>query len=390
MEKIKTCSKCLMPETAETLVFDKDKTCSVCNQIKFKKKINWNNRDKDFDNLLEKYRGAYEYDCLVPFSGGKDSTFTLWYLVKVKKLKVLAVRFNHNFLRDQVLHNTEKALKKLGVSIYEYKPRFNIVKEMMVESLKRRGDFCWHCHVGISAFPINTAIEKKIPLIIYGEPSSEYSSYYDYSEAEELNEEKFNKFVNLGINIEDMVGMINEKRDKDKQISLSELKPFIFPTKRELILNKIKACYLGNYLPWDVKKQVEIIKKELDWRGEVVEGIPERYNYEKIECIMQGTRDYIKFLKRGFGRTNHLASIDIRNGRLSRDEGADLVKIYDGKRPKSLELLLKILNISEDEFYDIVNKHVIEPHKIMPREDFKKSSTNIIPKDLDDWLDKFK
>ena len=118
-------------------------------------------RDKDFDNLLKKYKGKYEYDCLVPFSGGKDSTFTLWYLAKVKKLKVLAVRFNHNFLRDQVLENSEKALKKLGVSIFEYKPRFDIVKEMMAESLKRRGDFCWHCHVGISAFPINTAIEKR-------------------------------------------------------------------------------------------------------------------------------------------------------------------------------------------------------------------------------------
>ena len=80
---------------------------------------------------------------------------------------------------------------------------------------------------------------------------------------------------------------------------------------------------MGNYLPWDVKKQVEIIK-ELDWKGEIVEGIPEQYNYEKIECIMQGSRDYIKFLKRGFGRTNHLASIDIRNGRLNRKK----VKIY--------------------------------------------------------------
>ena len=52
---------------------------------------------------------------------------------KSKELKVLAVRFNHNFLRDQVLENSEKALK-LGVSIFEYKPRFDIVKEMMAET----------------------------------------------------------------------------------------------------------------------------------------------------------------------------------------------------------------------------------------------------------------
>ena len=390
MTEIKTCSKCLMPETSETLVYDRNSVCSVCNQIEFKKKIDWPEREKDFDNLLKNYKGFYEYDCLVPFSGGKDSTFALWYLVKVKKLKVLAVRFDHNFLRKQVLDNTEKVLKKLGVSIYQFKPSFEIVKEMMVESLKRRGDFCWHCHVGISAFPINTAIEKKVPLIIYGEPSSEYSSYYDYSEPEELDEEKFNKTINLGINVEVMLGMINEKRGKENKLSISQLKSFIFPTKRELIKNKIKACYLGNYLPWDVKKQVEIIKEELDWKGDVVEGIPENYNYEKIECIMQGTRDFIKYLKRGYGRTTHLASIDIRNDRIKRDVGKELVNLYDGKKPKSLNLFLKMLNLSESEFYEIVSKHVIEPHKIMSKDEFKRSSSNIVPGDLQEWFEKFK
>ena len=70
------------------------------------------------------------------------------------------------------------------------------------------------------------------------------------------------------------------------------------------------------FLPWDVKRQVKIIKEELGWKGDVVEGVPENYNYEKIECILQGTRDFIKYLKRGYGRTTHLASIDIRNDRL--------------------------------------------------------------------------
>ena len=78
----------------------------------------------------------------------------------------------------------------------------------MLESLKRRGDFCWHCHVGISAFPINTAIEKKIPLLFYGEPSSEYSSYYSYDTIEMLDVEKFNRISNLGINAEDMLEML--------------------------------------------------------------------------------------------------------------------------------------------------------------------------------------
>ena len=97
--------------------------------------------------------------------------------------------------------------------------------------------------------------------------------------------------------------------------------------------------------------------------GDKVEGVPEEYDYEKIECYMQGVRDYLKFLKRGIGRTNHLASIDIRNGRLTREEGLKLMKENDGKRPASLDLFLKYLDINEDEFNEIVKMHVVSPNK---------------------------
>ena len=158
---------------------------------------------------------------------------------------------------------------------------------------------------------------------------------------------------------------------------------------RTFKLNKIKAAYLGNYIPWDVKKQVSIIEKELDWKGDNVEGIPENYNYEKIECMMQGVRDYIKFLKRGFGRTAHLTSIDIRNGRMDRKKAEELCKIYDGKKPKSLSLFLKLINLSEDKFYDIVKEHIISPSKIWDKSQISKDTSNISPSDFDEWEKKF-
>ena len=146
---------------------------------------------------------------------GQRSTFALWYLVK-KSLRPLVLRFDHNFLRKNVLTNSERTISKLGVDFINFKPNFSIVKKMMVESLVRRGDFCWHCHVGISAYPMNSAIERKIPLLFYGEPSAEYSSFYKYEDIEELNVEKFNKAVNLGINAEDMLEMLKERYQKTK------------------------------------------------------------------------------------------------------------------------------------------------------------------------------
>ncbi len=379
---MKYCTNCVIPETAESHSFDEKDQCSVCNQIEIKKeKINWVERQENLNKLVTKYKGANTYDCIVPFSGGKDSVFALWHIVTILKLNPLVVRFDHTFLRDQVEENTKTVIKKLGVDFINYKPDFSIVKKLMFESLNRRGDFCWHCHVGIAAYPIRVAIEKKIPFILYGEPSAEYSSFYSYDDFEELDVEKFNKTINLGINAEDILGMINSRFPDDK-INISDLDPFIFPTQKKLRENKIKACYLGNYIPWDVRKQVDIIKKELDWKGAEVEGIPEAYDYEKIECYMQGVRDYIRYIKRGFGRTSHLVSIDIRNKRMTREEGVKLVKKYDGKRPKSLDYFLKIMNINEDQFYEIVLDHVVQPHKPESVKNLKLNRLNKSPEDF--------
>ena len=385
---MKFCKSCVVPETAETNKFGSNGSCSVCTQIESKKKINWIARKIELDELINKYKNQSSYDCIIPFSGGKDSVFALYYLVKNYNIKPLVVRFDHQFLRSKVIQNTEKVISKLGVDFINVKTNFEVIKKTMMESLIRRGDFCWHCHVGITALPIRMAIEKKISLIFYGEPSAEYASFYSYKDKEELNVEKFNKVVNLGINAEDMYQMVKE-RHPNSNIKLEDLKPYIFPTQRELKINNINALYLGNYIPWNVRDQVKIIKDELGWEGDEVEGIPPAYDYEKIECMMQGVRDYIKFLKRGFGRTSHLVSIDIRNKKLSREEGMNLTNMYDGKKPKSLSIFLKLINMNEKEFYDIVKKHVVEPHKIQSYDDFLKSDSNMKTKDFDEWNKKF-
>jgi hypothetical protein len=193
--------------------------------------------------------------------------------------------------------------------------------------------------------------------------------------------------VNLGINAEDIVGMINERFPNEK-VDQRDVEPWIFPEQRTLNIKKIKATYLGNYIPWDVRKQVAIIKRELEWEGDEVEGIPEQYDYEKIECIMQGLRDYTKFLKRGFGRTSHLTSIDIRNNRMDRETAVELVKNYDGYRPHALDYFLKITVMTENEYYKIVFEHVVGPHRPESVDVLKSKKTNKKPKDFDKFFEK--
>jgi len=123
---------------------------------------------------------------------------------------------------------------------------------------------------------------------------------------------------------------------------------------------------LGSYFPWDVKNQVEIIKKELGWEEDLNAGIPPEYGYEKVECQMQGIRDYIKFIKRGSGRTAHLSAIDIRNKRIGQNLAKKNIDEYDGKKPKSLDIFLNNIGLKEEEFNKIAKSHSVFPADINP------------------------
>lgn len=360
---MKRCIRCGLPETYETLEFNVRGECNICTQKVFKdESIDWPARKSMLSQMIEEYRGKHDYDCIVPFSGGKDSTFTLWYLVKNFGIKPLVVQFNHGFMRDGLKANNERTFKKLGVDVLSFTPNWTLVKRLMLEALIRKGDFCWHCHTGIFAYPMHVALQQRVPLVLWGEPSSEYTAYYDYreNEIEEVDETRFNRFVNLGITAEDMKGMI----EADFNLDARDLKPFTYPPIRELKRLRYRSVCLGSFIPWDVKRQVEIISRELGWKGDAVEGMPwEVYPYEKIECYMQGVRDYIKYLKRGYGRVTQMTALDVRNGRMSRTEADVLIEQYEGKKPPSLAIFLDYMELSEQQFNEIVAKTVVPPNQ---------------------------
>jgi len=179
---------------------------------------------------------------------------------------------------------------------------------------------------------------------------------YNYDEDEEVDERRFNRFVNLGITAEDMLGML------DGDVTMRDLEPFAYPPVAELRKLHVRSVCLGSYMPWDVKRQYEVIARELGWKGSPVEGVPPGYEYEKVECSMQGVRDYLKFIKRGFSRATHLTSIDIRNQRMSRGEARALIEAHEGQRPASLDLFLEYVGITEDEFNQIAGSHQVSPY----------------------------
>ncbi|RJG23854.1 N-acetyl sugar amidotransferase [Massilia cavernae] len=358
---MKRCTKCLTKETVDTITYDEFGVCSVCRQVEFKKeKIDWVARGEELQQIIARHKGVGIYDCVVPYSGGKDSVFQLWYIVKELKLKPLVVRYNHWGYRPLVDENNTKVFKQLGVDVVELTTSFHVVRELMLESLKRRGDFCWHCHTGIYAGVMHIALRFETPLIFWGESTAEYHSWYTFEEMEVVDEKRFNRLMNQGMTADDMYEFLQGRVDR------RDLWMFDYPKRKDLIKLKVESICLGNYIEWNTKKQVELIKSELGWKGQPVEGVPPAYDYEKIECTFQGMRDFAKFVKRGYGRTNHLATIDIRNGELSREDALALEAEYDGKRPASIDWFLNILQISEAEFYEILQKHQVHPWNFDP------------------------
>jgi len=360
---IKRCTRCLMVETNETMTFDEHGVCNICQS--FADRDGWNPvaREDEFREIIEQYRGKFMYDAVVPFSGGKDSAWVAYVLARKYKLKLLLATYDSNFRRPGHLQNIDRLVRALNVDHVTFRSRQDIIIKTMLEANKRKGDFCWFCHTGVCAFPMKAAMQYKTPLIVWGEPNSEYAVYTRYQASPrrlgaepEGNERAFNRMMNLGINAEDMVGYLEGVDPRD-------LEPYRFPRYEELQELRdmgLRNVCLGDYQPWDPIRQIATLQAEIGWETAEVEGLHPMYAGEKVECFLQGARDYLRFIKRGYSRTNQRANAEIRRGVLTRDEGLEQEK-YDKRKPASLPLVLNYMGLSEEEFHAIAASHSIAP-----------------------------
>ena len=163
----------------------------------------------------------------------------------------MVVRFDHGFYRPNLEENVKKVSRNLGVDILNFTPNWKVVQKLMLQSLLEKGDFCWHCHTGIFSYPMWIAIEKKIPLIFWGEPSAEYTAYYGYDEKENVDETRFNRYINLGINADDMFLKLRGNVD------IRDLKPYSYPPIKLLKELKYNSVCLGSFYKMGCKKTVE-------------------------------------------------------------------------------------------------------------------------------------
>lgn len=338
------CKRCCMPETNEGIKFDEMGICQACQSAEQKIHINWQEREKILRQIFEKYRNKSgdNYDCIIGISGGKDSTFQLYVLTQVYDLNPLTVTFNHTWYNETGQKNIQNAIEKFNVDHLMFTPRKKLVNKLAKKSLPAIGDVCWHCHAGIAAFVVNTAIRYKIPLIVWGESTAHASGRTTHYQPVKFDQDYFLS-VSTKVPAEKMIG---------ENITKKELFPFMSPTKGEYEKAGLVGIFLSDYIFWDDERQTEFVRDYWGWQEHDAEGTYK--SYKSSGCDMVGLHDYTKFVKRGFGRATDHASQDVRAGLLTREEGFELAKKYDPKRPEILDYYLKITGYTEDEFYRIL------------------------------------
>ena len=264
------CTKCVTPETQEGILFDENGICHTCKHIDVKKyNIDWKERRKLLDELVSQYVGKGTYDCIVPFSGGKDSTYQLYFVIKELGLKPLVVRYNHWGFRPHIEENNRRTFKILGCDVIQLSANWHTVRELMRKGIELRGDFCWHCHTGVYGYVMQIAVKMGIPLLLWGEAPWEYNSVQNPEQIAELEAKYFHHFIGLGLTGDEIL-----TREKSGMLTERDIHPFLFPSCEELAQVGVRGVYLGNYIPWDTRRHADIIKKELGWVGALVEGIP--------------------------------------------------------------------------------------------------------------------
>lgn len=337
-DKLQYCTRCCLPETMEGITFDELGVCTPCRSSEEKMHINWKDKESELAEILNKFRNKNYYDCLLPISGGKDSTFQAYVLDKVYKVNSLAVTHGTNWMSLTGRYNLENCINKFNLDHLFFLPNRNTINKVAKKSAELIGDACWHCHIGTQTFPMQTAVKWRIPLMIYGESIAERDGRGSYKKILKPKEKYY-----YGLNVSAKIEPI---KYVDKSINYSEVQIWNYPSKQEMIESNIIYLHLGDYIFWDEQKQTEFIINQFSWK--INNRVENTYKgYKSNECIMAGVHDYLNFIKRGVGRATLHASDDVRRGLVKRDEAINLIKNYDPQRPHALDYFLKITELKE-------------------------------------------
>jgi len=356
MKSVRYCKQCLFPETKPDLYFDEDGVCDACRSSQRKhgieNAIDWDARAKQFDDICveAKSRAKGVYDCLVPVSGGKDSTWQVYAMKKIHGMNPLAVTFDQFDQTPTGIHNLE-VLRSIGVDHVHFTLNPKVVKPLLRKGFEIVGDHYWVNHVGIYTVPFHFAVNFGIPLVVFGEnPQFEYGGP-ELSRDNLVMDRRWRQEFGLmrGLREEDMV---------DSEITMQDLGMLCYPSDDKMHEAGVLGTFYGFFHKWDAGVHTELVKT-LGWRPLPEAPAGSWVDYENCDMKFIDIRERVKFLKFGYGRATDQLNIELRHGRINRSEALDIAKAIDGQvKEENIQEFCDFLEITRDEYEDIMDSFV--------------------------------
>ena len=368
-EEVKFCSKCVISNQRPRSVVefhnidnikkgmnidDKNIVCDACKYNETKNKINWKKREQDLIKLLDKYRKPSGYDCVVPGSGGKDSAYTAHILKYKYNMNPLTVTWAPHMYTEIGWKNFDNWTKIGGFDNILFTPNGKVHKLLTELAFKNLLHPFQPFIIGQKIIGPLIALKFNIPLIFYGENQAEYGNAIEENSSPKMDEKFFSlkessEIILGGLKLSDIL--------KDFKFKLNDFEPYMPPSFSDLKEKKIIQSFLGYYLKWDPQECYYYASKNTGFKPNTERTEGSYSKYSSIDDKIDPFHYYTTYIKFGLGRASYDAAQEIRNEKITRDEGINLVRKYDDEFPiKYFNEFLNYIDTSEKEFNFIIDR----------------------------------
>jgi N-acetyl sugar amidotransferase len=321
---VKWCANCVLPDTRPNLRIGPDGVCNACRNHRTRSGIDWAAREAALREVVARAKArTRRYDCLVPVSGGKDST---WQVVKCLEfgLTPLAVTWKTP-ARTPIGQRNLDNLVSLGVDHIDYQVNPRVEARFMLKAFECFGSTAIPMHLALFNIPLTIAVRLQVPLVVWGENSAfEYGAADDASTGFRLDGAWLRDHgVTNGTTAKDWVG---------EGLTERQLSAYFGPDADELEAQGVKAVFLGYYLPWDAETSRAIAVAN-GFRYEQGGARTGYYDFADIDDDFISLHHWMKWYKFGFTRLFDNLSLEIRNGRLSREQALEMIRARGDETP---------------------------------------------------------
>jgi N-acetyl sugar amidotransferase len=347
--EVKFCKKCTISNQRPRISFDENGICSACNFAEFKRsQIDWKAREAELFALCDKHRKRNgEYDVIVPCSGGKDGSFVAHQLKYKYGMNPLAVTWAP-LKASAIGRQNLDAFIASGFNHVLGTPNPQVTKKLTHLSFKHLGDPFQPFIYGQTNFPLHMAVKHNVQLIMYGENGEvEYGGDMKNALRPKRDIQDHDSHYFSGLPPEFWV---------EHGVSLADLYPFMAPKFEEIEKNKTEIHFLGYYKYWDPQENYYYCHEHTGFTANTERSEGTYSKYASLDDEIDGFHYYLSYIKFGIGRTTSDAAHEIRDGKITREEGIALVKRYDHEPPKKYyKEFLDFCSITDEEVNEVID-----------------------------------